>query len=271
MDVNDLDYKNLKLDIEGSIAKITLLMPDSRKFPTLDMETGKELSAAIDECDQTEQIRVLIITGSGKAFSAGGDIKKFQESVESGTSEKLMDDLTKDLYQIAYKLKNLRIPVIAAVNGYAVGAGMNLALSCDIIIASDKAQFAQSFINLGLIPGFAGTYYLPKLLPWPKVAEICFFGDMISAEEMEKLGLVNKVVPADDLEKVTNEYANKLVGQPTLAIGRMKKLFMNGFGKDFKTALEDERKIQIKSATTEDYKEGVYALNEKRKPLFKGK
>ncbi|MHA1650326.1 MAG: enoyl-CoA hydratase/isomerase family protein [Candidatus Helarchaeota archaeon] len=266
-----MNYKNLKLEISDAIAKITLLPPENRKFPTLDQQTGKELLAAIEECEQLEKVRVLIITGTGKAFSAGGDIKKFKESIESGKAGEFMDELTRDLYQIAYKLKTLRIPVIAAVNGFAVGAGMNLALSCDLIIASENAKFAESFINLALIPGFAGTYYLPKLLPWPKVAEICFFGEMISAAEMEKLGLVNKVVPLEDLEKVASEYAKKLANQPTLAIGRMKKLFLEGFNKDFQTAIEDERIIQIKSAETEDYKEGVFALNEKRKPLFKGK
>ena len=240
-------------------------------MPFTSITKFEDLLAAIEECEKNETVRVLIITGSGKAFSAGGDIKKFKESIEDGVSGDLMDELTKDLYQIAYKLKMLRIPVIAAVNGYAIGAGMNLALSCDIIIASEKARFASSFINIGLIPGFAGTYYLPKLLPWPKVAEICFFGDMISAAEMEQMGLVNKVVPPEELKATTDEYAQKLTNRPTLAIGRMKKLFMDGFDKDFKTALEDERKMQIKSATTDDYKEGVFALNEKRKPLFKGK
>lgn len=266
-----MDFKNVKLEIEGPIAKITLKIVENRKFPTLDMQTGKDLLAAIKECDQAKEVRVLIITGTGKAFSAGGDIKMFKNTIEAGKSGDFMDELTKDLYQIAYELKTLRMPVIAAVNGYAIGAAMNLALSCDIIIASEKAKFAESFINIGLIPGFLGTYYLPRLLPWPKMAELCFFGDMISASEMEKLGLVNKVVPHEDLEKVTNEYAERLVNRPTLAIARMKRLFMDGLSKDFKTALEDERKIQIASTKTEDYKEGVFALNEKRKPVFKGK
>jgi len=269
--VNNLNYKTLKLEKQEAIARITLITSPERKFPTLDMETGKEILAAIEDCEKTEDIRVLIITGTGKAFSAGGDIKKFKETIEAGKSGEFMDELTKNLYQIAYKLKTLRIPVIAAVNGYAMGAGMNLVLSCDIIIAADSALFAESFINLALIPGFAGTYYLPKLLPWPKVAEICFFGENLSAAEMENLGLVNKVVPLEELESEVNKYAVKLANQPTLAIGRMKKLFMDGFTKDFKTAIEAERQIQVKSATTEDYKEGVLALNEKRKPLFKGR
>jgi 2-(1,2-epoxy-1,2-dihydrophenyl)acetyl-CoA isomerase len=266
-----MNYQKLELEIKGALAKITLLVPEGRKFPTLDMQTGKDLLAAIEECEKLEQVRVLTITGSGRAFSAGGDIKKFKESAEKGKTGEFMDELTKTLYKIAYKLKTLRIPVIAAVNGYAIGAGMNLVLSCDIIIASEKARFAQSFINLALIPGFAGTYYLPKLLPWPKVAELCFFGEMITAEEMEKMGLVNKVVSPEELETVANEYAQKLANRPTLAIGRMKKLFMDGFDKDFKTALEDERKMQVKSTLTEDYKEGVFAFTEKREPNFKGK
>lgn len=266
-----MDFKNVSCEITGSIAKITLRIVEDRKFPTLDLQTGKDLLRAIKECENNSQIRVLIITGTGKAFSAGGDIKQFQASIEKGAPNELMDELTEDLYQIAYTLRTLRMPVIAAVNGYAIGAGMNLALSCDIIIAAENAQFAESFINIGLIPGFAGTYYLPRLLPWPKMAEVCFFGDMLSAATLEKWGLVNKVVPADELVKVTNQYAERLANQPTLAIGRMKKLFMEGLHKNFKTAIEDERKIQVMSAQTEDYKEGIFALNEKRKPIFKGK
>ncbi|MHA1276670.1 MAG: enoyl-CoA hydratase/isomerase family protein [Candidatus Helarchaeota archaeon] len=265
-----MEYKKLKVQIKGPIAKITLVIPDGRKFPTLDLETGRELLVAIDECEKNSAVRALIITGTGKAFSAGGDIKKFKESIEKGKPGELMDALTRDLYQIAYKLKTLRIPVLAAVNGYAIGAGMNLVLSCDLIIASEKAQFAQSFINLALIPGFAGTYYLPKLLPWPIVAEICFFGEMMSAHEMKALGLINKIVPPDDLESTSWEFAERLAKCPTLAIGRMKKLFVEGFEKDFKTALEAERQMQIKSAETADYKEGVFALNEKREPRFTG-
>ncbi|MHA1267292.1 MAG: enoyl-CoA hydratase/isomerase family protein [Candidatus Helarchaeota archaeon] len=266
-----MSYQNVDLELNEAIVKITLKIGKSRKFPTLDRQTGIDLLAAINDCDNMPQARVLIITGEGKAFSAGGDIKKFKESIENGKADELMDELTKDLYQIAYKLKTFRIPVIAAVNGYAIGAGMNLALSCDIIIASETAKFAESFINIGLIPGFAGTYYLPRLLPWPKVAEICFFGEMLSAHEMAQLGLVNKVVPADQLEAETLNYAKKLVNRPTLAIGRMKKLFVEGLSKDFLTAIEDERKVQILSATTDDYREGVFALNEKRKPSFHGR
>jgi 2-(1,2-epoxy-1,2-dihydrophenyl)acetyl-CoA isomerase len=264
-------YENIKLEIQGSIATITLTVSPNRKFPTLDMETGKELLSAIEECEKTEEVRALIIKGTGKAFCAGGDIKKFKEALEDGTSEAMMNTLTQDLYQLAYKLRTLRIPVIAAVNGYAIGAGLNLALSCDIIIASEDAKFAESFINLGLIPGFAGTYMLPKQLPWPKVAEMCFFGESLSAAEMEKLGLINKIVPFEDLDVTVNEYAERLANQPTLAIGRMKKLFMEGFHSDFATAIENERQIQIASTNTEDYQEGVFALNEKRKPVFKGK
>jgi len=263
-------FETLKLEIKNAIAKITLTVTPNRKFPTLDVQTGKELLMAIEQCETDPQVRVLIITGTGKAFCAGGDIKKFKEAIESGKSGEMMETLTKDLYQIAYKLRTLRIPVIAAVNGYAIGAGMNLVLSCDLIIAVEEAQFAESFINLGLIPGFAGTYMLPKLLPWPKVAELCFFGESISAAQLERLGLVNKVVPGGELEKVVNDYAERLAKQPTLAIGRMKKLFMEGLNKDLKNGIENERKMQVLSAKSEDYKEGVLAFNEKRKPVFKG-
>jgi 2-(1,2-epoxy-1,2-dihydrophenyl)acetyl-CoA isomerase len=213
----------------------------------------------------------LIITGSGKAFSAGGDVKKFKESAENGTAGKLMDVLTKILYKIALVLRLYPKPVIAAVNGWAVGAGMNLALSCDFVIASENGRFRQSFCKLALIPGFAGTFLLSRQLTWQQAVQMAFFGDTYSAKDMKELGLVNEIVPSEEIKEVALEWARKFSKGPLLAYARTKKLFIEAFSTPIEEHLENERLMQIKSAESEDYKIGVTALLEKKDPEFIGK
>ena len=257
------------MEIKENIAKITLI--NTEKLNPLNLETGRELNQVLDQLKKQDEFRVLIITGTGRGFSAGGNIKGFLKTIEDGTASKYMDDLTKDLYNIALKLREFPKPIIAAVNGYAMGAGMNLALCCDYVIASEKAIFAESFSKLGLIPGFLGTHLLINQLSWQKAAEIAFFGDIISAQELRELGLVNKVVPHEDLENNAWEIAQKLAKGPTLAIARTKKLFLQALKNDFKTHLEIERQVQVESASTKDYEIGVKALIKKEKPEFIGK
>ncbi len=259
----------IELTINENIAKIILNDPDN--FNPLNKTSGRQLLDTLESIQDREDIRCLIITGSGKAFSAGGDIKGFKKSIEDNTPGQLMDELTKDLYKIALILRKYPKPVIAAVNGWAVGAGMNLAISCDFIIASEKAKFRQSFSKLALIPGFAGTIYLSRQLTWQQATQMAFFGEDYSAEEMKTLGFVNKVVPAEKLEEETLNWAQKLAKGPTLTFARTKALFFNALSTPLEQHLENERKMQIKSAETEDYKIGVFALNEKKEPNFIGK
>jgi len=258
----------IKLEINDNIALITLSNPEN--FNPLNKITGKKLLETIESIRDNGDVRCLIITGSGKAFSAGGDIKQFKSSIENGSSGQVMDDLTQDLYKIALTLRLYPKPVIAAVNGWAVGAGMNLALSCDFIIASEKAKFRQSFCKLALIPGFAGTILLSRQLPWQQATQMAFFGDTYTADEMKKLGFVNEIVPHEELEKVSVEWAQKLAKGPTLTYARTKKLFFDALSTPLEEHLENERQIQIKSAESEDYKIGVFALNEKKEPKFVG-
>ena len=189
----------IELSLEDKIAIITLI--DSENYNPLNQETAIELLNELLNLKNQMDIRCVLITGSGKAFSAGGDVKKFKQSIEDGNPGKLMDDLTKDLYQIAYELRLYPKPVIAAVNGWAVGAGMNLALSCDLIIASEQAKFRQSFSNLALIPGFAGSILLSRQLTWQQATQMAFFGDTYSAQDMKDLGLVNEVVAPEELKQ----------------------------------------------------------------------
>ena len=254
---------------KDKIAIIKLI--DAENLNPLNKETAKELLETLESLKDDIDIRCVIITGSGRAFSAGGDIKGFKSSIEAGTTGKEMDDLTKDLYKTALILRIYPKPIVAAVNGWAVGAGMNLALSCDFIIASEKARFRQSFTKLGLIPGFAGTILLSRQLTWQQATQMAFFGDTYSAEELAKLGLVNEIAPPEKLDEVALQWAQRLANGPTLAYARTKKLFFEALSIPLKEHLENERQMQIKSAETEDYKRGVFAIINKKEPDFIGK
>jgi len=261
--------KKIELNLKDNIATLKFIDPEN--LNPLNKESAKELLENLESLRERSDVRCIIITGSGRAFSAGGDVKLFKSSIENGTSGKVMDDLTKDLYKIALILRLYPKPIIAAVNGWAVGAGMNLALSCDLIIASDKARFRQSFSKLGLIPGFAGSIILSRQLTWQQASQMAFFGDTYSAEDMAKLGLINEIVSPEKLEEVSFQWAQNLAKGPTLTFARTKKLFFEALGTPLKEQLENERQMQIKSAETEDYKIGVFALLEKKEPEFIGK
>ena len=216
--------RKVKIDIDGKVANIVL--NDAANYNPLNQEMGKELLEVLERLRDDENVRCLMITGSGKAFSAGGDIKAFKESIEQGRPGEYMDELLKSLYTIALVLRQYPKPIVAAVNGWAVGAGMNLALSCDLIIASNKAKFRQSFSKLALIPGFAGTMLLSRQLTWQQATEMAFFGDTYTADDMLKLGLVNEVVDPERLLERANEMATKLASGPTLTYARTKKYFV---------------------------------------------
>ncbi len=259
----------ITLEIRNNIATIKLMDPEN--LNPLNKETGKELYDTLEMLKDNNEVRCLIITGSGRAFSAGGDIKQFKSSIENGTSGQVMEETLKDLYKIAITLRLYPKPIIAAVNGWAVGAGMNLALSCDFIIASENAKFRQSFSKLGLIPGFAGTILLSRQLTWQQATQMSFFGDTYSAEEMFKLGFINEITSHENLDEVTLKWAQRLAKGPTLAYARTKKLFFDSLSTPLETHLENEKQMQVKSAETEDYKRGVFAIIEKKDPDFVGK
>ena len=262
-------FENLEIEYCDIYAIIRFI--NTEKLNPLNVKTAQELDSALDILEKNSQIRAVIITGSGRAFSAGGDIKAMLKAIEDGTPDKYIDDLTKPIYYLTLKLRKFPKPLIAAVNGYAIGAGMNLALSCDLIIASEKAKFSEGFCKLGLIPGASGTHLLINQIPWAKAAEFCFFGDIISPDELLKLGLINKIVKDEDLEAESRKIAERLASGPTLVYARTKQLFLSALSTSFEDHLEIERQMQIKSALTEDYKIGVRALNKKEKPKFIGK
>jgi enoyl-CoA hydratase/carnithine racemase len=224
----------------------------------------EEMRRVFQEVSQTESDRALVITGAGGAFCAGADLSK-------GVFD------THPLYSMhpvnsaALALHDVTKPTIAKVNGDAVGAGMNLALGCDLIVAGESARFSQIFARRGLSVDFGGTWLLPRLVGMHKAKELALFGDILSAHEAERIGVVNRVVPDDELDGFVDEWAERLAAGPPLALQMTKKMLSNAFSQGLAEALDAEAASQTVNLRSKDTREGVAAFMEKRKPVFRGR
>jgi len=256
-------YNTLLVETTDRVCKIFLNKPESRN--ALDMEMRAELADVIDAVSRDPAVRVLVLSGKGKAFCAGGDLKTMNQPFPPFTGRQRL----KDLHVWLKKLINLEIPVVAAVNGVAAGAGFNLALACDIVIASAEAKFTQSFIKVGLVPDAAGFYFLPRAVGLSKAKELMFTGKLLGAHEAETLGIVNKVVAAEELGSYTDQLAKELAYGPGKAMAMIKRLLNLSLSSDLETVLEFEAMAQDMCFGTEDFLEGKQAFLEKRKPSFK--
>ncbi len=254
-----IDYKH-----ENSIAEITLNNPDV--LNSFNMEMSLELIELLESINNNSEIRVVIITGSGHAFCAGQDL---QEAISG--KYKIIEIVQRQYNRIIQGISSLNKPVIAMVNGVAAGAGANIALACDFVIASDKASFIQSFSKIGLIPDSGGTYFLPRLLGLAKAKELMILGDKISSKEAENLGLILKSIEYENLRNFTLEFANRLANMPTKSISLIKVALQNTFLNSLDQQLNLEADLQDKAGDSYDYKEGVSAFLEKRTPIFLGK
>jgi 2-(1,2-epoxy-1,2-dihydrophenyl)acetyl-CoA isomerase len=217
------------------------------------------MKEALKEGKDDPEIRSIVFTGAGRGFCSGSDVSEFASKV---LPEALISP---------YDFIDIPKPIIAAVNGVAVGFGMNVTINCDIIIASEEASFGEFFIRMGLVPDMNGSLWLPLMLGPHKAKELIFTGERISAQEALRIGLVNKMVPADQLMDTAMELANELAERPPLAIQMSKKLLHEGFRKIFDEMLQKEVQYQAKMYTTKDHMEAVMAFLQKRKPVFKGK
>ena len=224
----------------------------------------KAFKELVNRVKKEKDIRVVIITGSGKAFCAGADIRMFSES-DFFRARKIIEEMGR----ILDEMEDLDVPVIAAVNGYALGGGCEIAMACDIIVASENASFGQPEINLGIIPGLGGTQRFSRLIGWKRAMELCLTGERISAEEAEKLGIVNKVVPAEKLESEVERLAEVIKSKSPYAVGFIKQAVNRGYKMELKDALQYERDLFALSFATEDAKEGIKAFVEKRKAEFR--
>lgn len=261
-----MEYKFIKFTVENSAAVITLNRPEV--LNSFNIPMAKELQDALAKCEEDNSIRAIVLTGQGRAFCAGQDL------AEAAPNDKPLADLGKILEEsynpIIKQIYEIEKPVIAGVNGVAAGAGANIALACDIVIASEKASFVQAFSKIGLIPDSGGTYFLPRLIGLQKASALMMLGDKITAVEAEKLGMIYKVLKEDEFETNLKSLTVQLSQMPTRGLALTKKALRQSMNNNLYRQLNVEKELQIEAGKTKDYKEGVAAFLEKRSPKFTG-
>lgn len=265
MSIKTMAYDTIKLDLADTVATITLNRPDKLNSFTSAMHT--EIAAALDEV-AASSARVLVITGEGRAFCAGQDLGErdfeINEDFDAGVSlEKYYNPLIK-------RLHDLPMPVLCAVNGVAAGAGANVALACDIVIAARSASFIQAFVKIGLVPDAGGSWSLVRKVGIARAMGLAMLGEPLGAEKAEDWGLIWKAVDDDKLTETVSVMANHLATQPTAALASIKKAIRAAASNDMPTQLEMERALQSAASKTADFREGIAAFNEKRPPRFQG-
>ncbi len=244
---------------------IRLNMPESMNPLVKDLRIA--LKQSLNEFRYDEEARVAILTGSGKAFCAGGSLKEFADGMNALEAYDFMHDVN----EIIELITGIDKPIIACVNGVAIGAGFNVALACDIIFASEKAMFAQAFSKVGLLVDMGGTYFLPRIVGIHKAKELLYTGKMLSAEEAMSMGIVNRVVPPEKLESQTLGFAGQIADGPAKALAMAKTIMLKSMELSLGDVLEYEAMAQSLCMQSDDHKEGVKAFFEKRPPVFKGK
>lgn len=254
---------SILFEIKDSIAFITFNRPE--KYNAFNREMALLFQQKLNECTSKE-VRCVYITGSGKAFCSGQDL----EEVTDPQGPKIEHIVGEHYNPIITCIRKLHKPVVAAVNGVAAGAGANIALACDIVVAAHSASFIQAFSKLGLIPDSGGTFFLPRLVGWQKASALMMLGDKIPAEEAERIGMIYKVFSDEMFAEEAQKIAATLVSMPTKGLAYTKQLLDNSFENSYEDQLEDEENFQQLAGNTKDYREGVQAFLEKRKPNFTG-
>jgi 2-(1,2-epoxy-1,2-dihydrophenyl)acetyl-CoA isomerase len=256
---------SILLKIENKIAFIKLNRPEV--FNSFNREMALFLQKTLDDCEKDSNVRAIVLTGNGKAFCAGQDLKEVTDPELNPGFRKILEEHYNPIIQ---KIRNIEKPVIAAVNGVAAGAGANIALACDIVVANENASFIQAFSKIGLIPDSAGTFFLPRLIGFQKATALMMLGDKVSAIEALNLGMIYKIFPTGIFEEEVLELATTLANMPTKALGLTKRLLNQSLTNTLEQQLALESDLQIEASSSNDYKEGVAAFVEKRKPLFNG-
>lgn len=255
---------SILFEISEGIAFITLNRPD--KLNSFNREMALLLQEKLDRCRE-EDVRCVHITGAGKAFSAGQDLAEVVDPAGPG-----MDKILSEHYNpIVSRIQALDKPVVAAVNGVAAGAGANIALCCDVVVATQSASFIQAFSKIGLIPDSGGTFFLPRLIGWQKASALMMLGEKVSATDAERIGMIYKVLPDEDFAANAKNIAVFLAQMPTQGLAFTKKALQLSATSSLDQQLKHEDDYQQKAAATEDYAEGVKAFLEKRPAVFKGK
>jgi len=264
-----MNYETVHYSLDDRIVTIQMNRPDA--LNALSLQLGKDLAAAVRQ-SASDDARAVILTGSGRAFCSGGDLREMRAMGESeGSIEAFLDEPLKALHEVIRLIRETPIPFVAAVNGVCAGAGTNFALACDLILAADDATFNEAFVRIGLSPDCGGTFFLPRAIGEKLAAEAFMLGMTISAQRAAEIGMINHVVPAAELTAEANKLATKLAAGPTAAIGRVKRMLNASFSNDLTAQLSLEADCQVESGSSPDFKEGVAAFFEKRPPNFTGK
>jgi 2-(1,2-epoxy-1,2-dihydrophenyl)acetyl-CoA isomerase len=255
---------SVEFQIKNEIAFITLNRPE--KFNAFNREMALSIQERLDEINKDKTVRCVYLTGAGKAFSAGQDLAEIADPNGSGLSKILSEHYN----PIITKIRFLNIPVVAAVNGVAAGAGANIALCCDIVVATESSSFIQAFSKIGLIPDSGGTFFLPRLIGFQKASALMMLGDKVTSTEAERIGMIYKVFKDDAFEQESLKIAGTLASMPTKGLVFTKRALNNSFSNNLQQQLDIEDELQQQAGSTIDFKEGVLAFVEKRTPVFRG-
>lgn len=261
-----MGFSAIVVEKSEQIATLTLNRPEARN--AIDLVMREEIVAALDDAEADESVRVLIMTGAGEHFCAGGDVKSMKAHRRSAADGRAR---VESLNRMVRKLVDFPKPTLAMVDGFAVGAGFNLALCCDLIVASDRARFGELFARIGLVPDGGGTFFLPRLVGLAKAKELVFTADLIDAHEAHRLGVVNRVAPAPELRQATWELARRIAAGPPKVLALAKHLLNRSAAVDLSGALDLEAFAQSLALTGEDHQEGLQAFFDKRAPKFTGR
>ncbi len=249
---------------EGAVALITLNRP--QVYNSFNREMALQLQGHLDSCQNDPGIRAVYLSGAGKAFSAGQDLNEVTGPQPVGLTTILGDHYN----PIIQRIRSLRKPIVAAVNGVAAGAGANIALACDIVVAAYSASFIQAFSKIGLIPDSGGTFFLPRLIGFQRASALAMLGDKVSATDAVAMGMIYQAFPDDDFAAKSRAIAEKLAAMPTKGLWLAKQAFNESMNNTLDQQLELEETLQVQAGQTADYQEGVQAFLEKRPPIFKG-
>lgn len=263
-----MDFETVIFDQSGGVATITMNRPEA--LNALSLRLTQDLDSAIRKAAE-RGVRAVILTGNGRAFCSGGDLREMKSMWErEGKIEAFLEGPLAALHGVIRLIRETPIPFIAAVNGVCAGAGTNFALACDMVIAAEDATFNEAFVRIGLSPDCGGTFFLPRAIGEKRAAELMMTGQTIDAVSAASIGMINRVVPSDELLSAAGDLAFKLAAGPTGSIGRIKRMINASHSNSLEAQLILEHKYQIESGKAADFKEGVSAFFEKRRPIFIG-